>query len=138
GFKKSLVLARGGGPVWYVDKGSPMAAAVLRLIARARASDSAADDPVWAMTPFIDHTGTYDHGDYRFEWEREWRHVGPFPFTTQNVAFLVPPEEHHDGAREFFDQAEMENPGPAYYCPYIDPRWDRNRVRKALAVRLKR
>jgi hypothetical protein len=32
------------------------------------------------------HIG-YPNGSYYFEWEREWRKVGDFTFTTDEVAF---------------------------------------------------
>jgi hypothetical protein len=38
---------------------------------------------------------------YRFEWEREWRHVRDLNFTVQDVAFLIIPENLHQNARIF-------------------------------------
>ena len=80
----------------------------------------------------IDAPGNYGGRDYQFEWEREWRHIGPFPFEPEDVAFLLIPEELHSAARGFFGNAYYENLGPAYFCPYVDPSWDRERIIEAL------
>jgi hypothetical protein len=89
-------------------------------------------DPIWKLTPFIDAPGDYPGGPYRFEWEREWRHVGELRFSEQDPAFLIIPEKLHARARRFFEDAVREHYGPGYFCPYIDPGWDRERIRDVL------
>jgi hypothetical protein len=42
------------------------------------------------------------------------------------------PEESHEAARSFFNDAETENLGPNYQCPYVDPLWDLGRLKSEL------
>jgi hypothetical protein len=81
GFTKQFVVARGGGPVWYAEKGGTIASAISTLIRRAQHSVHSAIEPIWTLTAFIDVPGDYAGGPYRFEWEREWRHVESFNST---------------------------------------------------------
>jgi hypothetical protein len=90
------------------------------------------NDPIWRLTPLIDVPGAYK-SQYYFEWEREWRHVGDFSFDTGDVAFLVMPETFHKAARHFFAEAYTANIGPAYFCPFLDITWPRERILCALA-----
>ncbi len=100
------------------------------------------DYPRWGMAqiqtafrslsvPFVDFPGTYGATQYRFEWEREWRVPGGLAFSPDDVAFLFIPEELHVAARSFFEDAFRENTGPAYLCPYVDPRWDMTKIQTA-------
>lgn len=132
GFLKQFILVLGGGPVWYVEQGSPAAESIHQLMEDAIASDHPEAHPIWRMTPLIDSPGDYPGSPFRFEWEREWRHVGDFHFTEDDVAFLIIPENLHANAREFFENARRDNLGPAYFCPYIDVTWDRQRLLNAL------
>jgi len=133
GFTKQFIMARGGGPIWYVEHNSVTDNAIRTLMQQAVAEPTPVNNTIWALTPFIDSTGDHPNGRYRFEWEREWRHVGDLNFTVQDVAFLIIPENLHQNARSFFEDALQENTGPAYLCPYIHARWDQDRVRQALA-----
>jgi len=128
-FSKQFILSRGGGPIWYAWKDTPHWHALQEMMAAA-AGDS--DAPVWKVTPMIDAPGTYGGHDYLFDWEREWRHIGSMSFETEDVAFLLIPEDLHSAARGFFEDAYHENIGPAYFCPYVDPSWDRDRILAAL------
>jgi hypothetical protein len=76
------------------------------------------EDPVWWVAPFIDIPGEHPGKRYEFEWEREWRHVGNFPFKVDEVDFLIIPEAEHQEAREYFRVAQEEQLGPNYCCPY--------------------
>ncbi len=40
-----------------------------------------------------------------------------------NVEFLIIPEKRHKLARDFFDDARIQNLGPCYDCAFIDPYW---------------
>jgi hypothetical protein len=85
------------------------------------------EHPIWKLTPFVDSPGSYGAGSYFFEWEREWRHVDDLAFSPKNVAFLIMPEDYHNAARGFFEEAHYEDTGPAYFCPYVDINWSRER-----------
>ena len=132
GFTKMFARSRGASPVWYVEKDSPQHAAIETMKGRALTTDS---DPIWMLTPFIDVPGVYPTGTYRFEWEREWRCLGDFPFTETDVAFLLIPEDLHDGARGFFQDAREQQLGPSFDCPFIDSSWDEVKIKKAFEVR---
>lgn len=133
GFSKTFVRSRDVSPVWYLDRGGPLERSLRALIRQALRSPSPASDDIWTITPFIDVRGSYGLSTYEFEWEREWRHVGNFSFEVDDVAFLIIPEQLHGMARSFFTNAVRDNLGPGYFCPYIDPYWDRQRVEQALA-----
>lgn len=75
GFTKKFMVARGGGPVFYAYLGTPQARALQDLLEEARAWPTPAGSPIWRVAPFVDFPGDYGDRSYRFEWEREWRHV---------------------------------------------------------------
>lgn len=132
GFTKDHILQRGGGPIWYVENGSEMSIAMNLLIEQALGTNNPDEEPIWRITPFIDLPGDYPGGAYRFEWEREWRIVGDLQFSENDVAFLIIPEELHQQARIFFENALQDHIGPAYLCPYIDASWSRDQVEATL------
>ncbi len=132
GFTKQFILGRGGGPIWYVEHEGLAEGAIQTIIHRAVVEPNPEANPIWTLTPFIDSAGDYPNGAYRFEWEREWRHVGNLNFAVEDVAFLIIPENLHGVARKFFQVALDANSGPAYFCPYIHARWNRDRVRQTL------
>lgn len=132
GFRQDKLLNAGGGRVWYVDKGSALAESVQELIQEAIGPPIRPSHPVWKVTPFIDFPGDYGGTQYRFEWEREWRVPGDFHFEPADVAFLFIPEELHSDARDFFDEARVENLGPSYGCPFLDPLWSDTRIQQQL------
>ncbi|XXF80276.1 hypothetical protein P2318_11125 [Myxococcaceae bacterium GXIMD 01537] len=134
-FRKSFILSRGGGPVWYVQYGSPAHQSMKHLVQQALASPDPQRAPVWNMTPFVDVQGDAPEApySYRFDWEREWRVPGLLRFTEYDVAVLFMPEEVHAVARDFFAWAARENQGPGYFCPVLDPGWPTQRMAEALA-----
>jgi len=133
GFKKGFLAKHGGGPLWYVDYGSPQHSAILQLMANAAARGGT--DPIWALTPFIDFPST-DTAPYTydFRWEREWRVCADLRFTETDVAFLVIPEHLHGQARAFFQAHIDGRTGPGYLCPYIDATWNIDRVRETMGI----
>jgi hypothetical protein len=133
GFGKAFVIHRKGNPILYAYKDQPVTQAVQKLIASAGKDET---DPVWEVTPFIDAPGAYPNGSYFFEWEREWRKIGDFEFSVDDVAFLIIPGHLHEAARRFFADAKRQNLGPAYDCPYIDAHWKRDEIAHALAAEL--
>ncbi|MGN8094766.1 hypothetical protein [Methylobacterium sp. 22177] len=124
-FTKAFLVERRGGPIMYAYDGTPQAEAVQRMMREARDSPDPASHPIWDLAPFVDLPG--GGGSYFFEWEREWRHVGDLRFSPEDVAFLVMPEEFHEAAWGFFEDARREHVGPAYFCPYLDASWPRER-----------
>ena len=133
GFRKDFLLARGGAPLWYLDKDSEQGRLVYQLMLAKRRDGIDPDDPFWQLSPFIDNPGNYPTGEYRFEWEREWRVVGELEFEPEDVSFLFLPEADHARARQFFSDLKLAHTGPAYECACIDPRWDMERIQEALA-----
>jgi Putative abortive phage resistance protein AbiGi, antitoxin len=132
GFRKDFIVARGGAPLWYLDKESEQGKLVYELMRSKGREGVDPSDPFWQLSPFIDNPGNYRTGEYRFEWEREWRVVGEFQFEPHDVSFLFLPEENHAKARQFFADVKLEYSGPAYECAYVDPRWDMERIQDAL------
>lgn len=130
-FTKEFIISRGGGPIWYAWKDTPHWRALQEMMS-AGAGNS--NDPIWRITPMIDAPGIYGERRYYFDWEREWRHVGSLSFDPNDVAFLLIPEELHSVARSFFDDAFHYNEGPAYFCPFVDPTWGRNKILRTLVT----
>ena len=132
GFRKEFLIARGGAPLWYLDDKGEQAQLIRAQVRQRERTGVDTADPFWKLTPFIDHPGFYKGREYRWEWEREWRVIGDLPFEIEDVAFLFLPEEEHEKARQWFADVEFEHTGPAYFCPYIDPRWPLDRIEDAL------
>jgi hypothetical protein len=131
GFTQEFLARRGGARVWYLDKDGVAARAFDALKAQ-KVHPFDAADPLWTLTPFVDFPGEYGDTLYRFEWEREWRVPGGLSFLPEDVSFLFMPEEFHDRARTFFADAEPEDAGPNYVCPYLDPSWGMDRIQEVL------
>ncbi|KQN24732.1 hypothetical protein ASE88_16835 [Sphingomonas sp. Leaf38] len=129
GFRKEFIVERGGGPILYAYKETSQAQAINEMV-QAAAHDP--NSPVWRVAPFVDLPGTYGSSTYLYEWEREWRHVGNLDFLVTDPTFLIIPESHHEAARDFFHSAKIENIGPSYECPFIDPYWGEERIVAAL------
>lgn len=128
-FTKQFMISKGGGPIWHVYNNAEQMQSLQQIMQESRDDPSA---PIWKLTPLIDAPGEYFGRQYYFEWEREWRYVGEFSFEVDDVAFLLIPERLHGAARVFFEDAYREHNGPAYFCPYIDPTWDRDRILETL------
>lgn len=132
GFTKRLAIDQGAAPLWYLEEGSHAQQAFASLVNRAAKNLDPAD-PLWQLTPLVDYpSGPASPYRYDFRWEREWRLASDLHFEPEEVAFLLIEEGLHDAARSFFAEAAAENLGPAYFCPYIDPRWSLEQVRRAL------
>jgi len=131
GFSQDFLLACGGGRVLYLEQEGRPAEAAKRLIESKRTEPIDPEDPLWELTPLIEFPVTGSLDDWR--WEREWRVPGGLAFDVADVAFLFIPEELHHKALQFFSDHKFAGSGPAYICPYIDPRWGRSRIEKALA-----
>lgn len=128
-FRQSHVIRAGGGRVWYLDDEGALAATVQKILSERSANLDPSDD-LWKLTPFIDPP--VDGGWFDFAWEREWRVPGALDFKPDDVAFLFIPEELHDNARSFFASHVLDNSGPGYFCPYLDPTWSDEQIQAAL------
>ncbi|MFZ5720201.1 MAG: abortive infection system antitoxin AbiGi family protein [Pseudomonadota bacterium] len=129
GFRKDFLVQAGGNPILYAYRDQGLVNAIRSLMTLAAGN---AQSPIWRVTPFVDAPGTYQHSSYFFEWEREWRTLGDLSFTTSDVAFLIIPEDLHEAARAFFEEARQDNTGPCYECPFIDPNWDQDQVAEVI------
>lgn len=129
GFRKRVLSNKGAAPVWYLEEEGVQAKALRELMRR----ETDPSSTLWQLTPHIDELrGNGGPGTYRFEWEREWRLNGDLHFSLEEVAFLLMDETFHEGAREFFDEAEHDQTGPCYTCPFIDSSWDVQTVQQRL------
>ncbi len=128
-FRKEFIVARNGGPILYAYQDTSHAKALRTLIDGAVGKS---DDPIWRVAPFVDEPGEHGKSPYFFEWEREWRHPGNLQFNEDDPAFLIIPEDLHEAARDFFDNAEREQLGPNYKCPFIDPYWGLEKIKSIL------
>lgn len=117
-FKKEWLLSKGAQRVWYVEKDSRTN---LSLEALSKSLNEDQKKDFFNLSPFIDIPGEYGNSIYRFEWEREWRIIGDLQFSPDDVEFLILPGDFHEAARAFFYDAEHDNYGPNYNCPYYDP-----------------
>jgi hypothetical protein len=121
-FKKEFLLKIGAQRVWYLEKNSMVHQSLDTL--RGLLNNSLQQEALLNLTPFIDVHGEHKGTPYRFEWEREWRVIGDVYFEPNDVAFLIIPSSHHQAARDFFTEAEINQEGPNYPCPYYDPLTD--------------
>ena len=130
GFHQSVLLDRGGGRVWYVDRNSEVGVALNNwLMGKVGQWGSA----VWTFTPFIDQPYDDETGAYRFEWEREWRVPGGLQFNLDEVAFVFVPEEEHGFLRDYITEYLGHDIG-ALGPVLIDPRWPEGRLQAAFAT----
>lgn len=90
GFSRSFITEKGGGRVWYLEKGQGPGQALFDLIGGLITAPQQLDHPVFQLTPFIDAMADEPY-KYRFDWEREWRIPGGLAFEPANVAFLMTP-----------------------------------------------
>lgn len=130
GFTQEFVAARLGARVWCLDVGSVHEAVWLELQAQKEAERNLHDN-FWGLAACVDRVGVFPSGSrYQFEWEREWRVVGPrgLDFKPTDVQFLFIPEHQHAAARAFFDSFFAQLAGPGFECPFLDPLWPPERV----------
>jgi hypothetical protein len=98
-FTKMVARTKGVNPVWYVDM-TPgrdwlIAKALDALRDEAASSNSFADHPAARILLFVEGMGTWPGSQKEFWWEREWRHVGDFNFSLEDVALVLCPETEH-------------------------------------------
>lgn len=133
GFTKSFISARNGNPIIYVNDDSPLFKSFKILLDKALKSPNDESSKAFSeIAPFVDQVITKSKNRYAFQWEREWRVCSDIEFEPEDVAFLIIPEDLHEAARNFFDDAEHENTGPNYKCPFIDIGWTIEKIQKRL------
>lgn len=127
GFHQSVLLGRGGGRVWYVDRHSRVGSALnTRLMNEVGQWGS----ELWAFTTFIDQPYDDQTGAYRFEWEREWRVPRGLAFDLDDVAFVFAPEQEHGYISDYHAQYLGRDIG-ALGPVLIDPRWPEGQLQDA-------
>ncbi|MEM9518045.1 MAG: hypothetical protein AAGA37_01880 [Actinomycetota bacterium] len=127
-FRQSKLLAHGGGRVWYVDEDSELETALKSLKAEAMGPPLDQVSPFWTVSRFVDVVRSRD-STYQFEWEREWRVPGGLQFEPSEVAFLLAPEEFHDGLAL---AASNWGDGQSYDAPIVDPTWGVQKLEAAM------
>jgi hypothetical protein len=130
GFRQGVLGRHGGRPVQYLESGSAEALTFEQAVDDRIAAGVDPTDPFWADTPFIDIVRPHNSTS----WEQEWRVPGGFDFAPDDVAFCFLPADLHGAARDFFEEHQAANTGPAYLGRYIDPLWDRATIECVLAV----
>ena len=129
GFTQEFIAQRLGARVWCLDAGSAHEAVWLALQLEKEAGRNPGDG-FWGLAACVDRVGFVNGTRYQFEWEREWRVVGPhgLDFKPDDVRFLFIPEHEHAAARAFFGDFFAQLAGPGFDCPFIDPLWPADRV----------
>ncbi|WP_042409932.1 hypothetical protein [Streptacidiphilus carbonis] len=81
------------------------------------------------MTPFIEQMGKPADVRKEFWWEREWRHVGDFSFSYQDLVVVFAPEEEHEDFEEHLYKLKEKGRRPML----VDARWGLERMIAAFA-----
>lgn len=121
-FSTELVRKKGGHPVFYFDsRRKDIVNALNAFLINGSLS-------LWkSLLPLFEQYGPRLHtkhsgNDIDFRWEREWRCVGDFKFTLDEVAFGLCPEAK---IQEFNMLVKNK-------FPFIDPDWDQHTLQKKL------
>ncbi|MEV8174960.1 hypothetical protein [Microbacterium sp. NPDC079176] len=105
GFRRDFIQSLGGARVWYAEE--PQRTLLFETFGPLYRTDTARENGLWKLTPFIDDvTPGYD-----FTWEREWRVPGGVRFDLSDVQFLVLPRGE--------DKELFRNPAPD--VPLLSP-----------------
>ncbi|MFJ4109417.1 hypothetical protein [Oerskovia enterophila] len=119
-FPKDFVLKNGGQPIWYLDHDSAPHAA-MEAIMEEVAQRKEWDNPIWALTPFVEtvvRSGSTGAKYRDWRWEREWRVPRDMYFDLKDVATLV----LLDGAEPVYLEG-VELGVPLYRHPKHDYVW---------------
>ena len=132
-FSKPFAVMRGSSPIWYACKDHEPASNIKFLVEEA-INRNDKDNPIFKIAPFIDIPGIYRGNPYLFEWEREWRKQGDYQFISEELVFIIMPEDWHEGEKRTFS-ALKQHPeiGRSYDAPIIDVFWKRKKIKQALA-----
>ena len=129
-FTKMVARRKGTNPIWYVDMSPGHDWQIAKALDRLRVDATTyaatpgnrfADHPAAALFPFFEGMGTWELRQKEFWWEREWRKVGEFGFTANEVALVIAPEDTHETLRRHFSR------------PVIDASWGLERMIASLA-----
>lgn len=146
-FTKTFARSRGVNPVWYLDisrgvrRGEWLTKPVGRLVDAAKESvtdretgvtdgSALAAADILLLTPFIEQMGQTTNSRKEFWWEREWRHVGDFPFEPEHIVVAFAPEDQHESLR-----GRLTETTDNWYddLTFIDVNWGLERIVGALA-----
>ena len=125
GFHQSRLIAQGGARVWYVEADSELGQTIAGWV-----TDEIGQwgSPLWQVTPFIDRPYGDDYQGYRFEWEREWRVRGGYPFEATEIALIFAPQSDHRFLADYWEGYIGE---AAEDMPLVvDPTWARSRLQR--------
>lgn len=142
-FTRTFARKRGANPVWYLDitpghdwLTTPVNELVQQAVTNATpheapgpATDDLLGSPILRLTPFMEQMGAPSGVRKEFWWEREWRHVGHFGFTPQDIVVVFAPEEDHDDLLRTIESWDDYIRVPAI----VDARWGLERMIAALA-----
>lgn len=98
---RSYAQSSGAVRVWYLDAGTPIGQHFFDWVGEKSFGvpwrKMSKDDPLWAITPFVDQVtdGSLTHRRREFDWEREWRVVGGLALPKTQVAMVFAPESDH-------------------------------------------
>lgn len=142
-FTKAFARRRAVNPVWYLDitlghgwLTEPVKQLVADAVKAATPVDADPDPamlakaPILQLTPFIDRMGNPAGTPKEFSWEREWRHVGHFDFTRDDLAAVLAPEQEHATMRDLM--AGWRRGYKTAMPTFIDVNWEPARITAAL------
>lgn len=91
-------------------------------------------DPILRLAPFIEQMGPAGPTKKEFWWEREWRHVGDFPFTFMRIVTVLAPHDEHEGlVSELATATGHDDDWVHSRLRFVDPTWGLERMIAALA-----
>lgn len=131
-FDKAAAVLRGANPILYAYQNQSLALNMRQMMNLA-IDKGDTDDPIFKITPFVDVPGVYFGSTYLFEWEREWRKLGDYHFSAEEISFIILPEERHNKARRvFLAQKKSTRHSHLHRIPIIDIGWGRKKIRSIL------
>lgn len=122
-------------PVWYTDvtRGTDWRVKhVWELIEEQKTAGTLVGSHIAAIAPFVETMG--DGHRKEFWWEREWRHLGSFRFSYDQLALGLCPEERIDEFEAYMRLlAARRDDATAEEVRFVDPRWGLEQIIGTLA-----
>lgn len=134
-FTKLRAREKGVNPVWYVDitPGHEFLMNSINHLIEKRQHTTFRTSSIAKICPLIEQMGSgtraSDGRPYHkeFWWEREWRHVGDFPFFYSDITLGFAPEDEIDHFEELIRKFTRRK------IRFVDPRWNTERMIAHLA-----